>query len=116
MTLNRRPVTPILQMDSEIRFVSPAQDNGIAVLRVRNNAGTGYGEFLYAPPRLEELPPGYITTVAGAGRFAGDGQPATQAQIEPDGLVIDRNGNIYIAEASLYSTVRGIYTRLVGSV
>jgi sugar lactone lactonase YvrE len=44
---------------------------------------------------------GTITTVAGIGitGFAGDGSPATNAQIgAPEGLAIDSSGNLFIAE------------------
>jgi len=44
---------------------------------------------------------GVISTIAGSGQsgFAGDGGPATQAQMnQPYGIVIDRAGNIYIAD------------------
>jgi sugar lactone lactonase YvrE len=44
---------------------------------------------------------GIITTIAGTGEsgVAGDGGPATQARMnQPYGIVIDRTGNIYIAD------------------
>jgi sugar lactone lactonase YvrE len=44
---------------------------------------------------------GVIGTIAGTGQsgFAGDGGPATQAQMnQPYGIVIDRAGNIYVAD------------------
>jgi DNA-binding beta-propeller fold protein YncE len=65
---------------------------------------------------------GVITTIAGTGErgFAGDGSPATQAQMnEPYGIVIDRAGNIYVADRK-NSRVRriedasGIITTLAG--
>jgi DNA-binding beta-propeller fold protein YncE len=44
---------------------------------------------------------GVITTVAGSGRagFSGDGGPATAAELnEPYGVVLDRQGNLYMAD------------------
>ena len=43
---------------------------------------------------------GTITTVAGTGigGFSGDGGPAIQAQIEPNRLTVDSQGNIFIAD------------------
>ena len=55
---------------------------------------------------------GVISTIAGTGQsgFAGDGGPATQAQInQPYGIVIDRAGNTYIADR-LNKRVRRVYT------
>ncbi|MGH9720099.1 MAG: SMP-30/gluconolactonase/LRE family protein, partial [Bryobacteraceae bacterium] len=47
-------------------------------------------------------PDGVITTVAGTGQrgFSGDGKPATEAALSfPSDLAIDREGNLYIADA-----------------
>jgi DNA-binding beta-propeller fold protein YncE len=65
---------------------------------------------------------GVIRTVAGTGEsgFSGDGGPATQARMnQPYGIVIDRNGNIYVADR-LNGRVRridggsGVITTLTG--
>lgn len=48
-------------------------------------------------------PQGIITTVAGTGQagYTGDGGPATQARIDaPEGLAVDRMGNLYIADSA----------------
>jgi uncharacterized protein (TIGR03437 family) len=66
---------------------------------------------------------GIITTVAGgAGAgYAGDGGPATSAQLDrPDGVAVDASGNIYIAD-SLNNVIRkvsastGIITTIAGT-
>ena len=44
---------------------------------------------------------GTITTVAGTGKagYSGDGGPAAEAQLnEPYGVVVDRNGNLFVAD------------------
>jgi sugar lactone lactonase YvrE len=50
-------------------------------------------------------PDGTITTVAGTGEagFSGDGGPATKAQLNlPLAVAVDREGNLYIADAENY--------------
>ncbi|MGP0070460.1 MAG: hypothetical protein ACLPWF_00800 [Bryobacteraceae bacterium] len=47
-------------------------------------------------------PPGLITTIAGNGTFtpsAGDGGPATAAQLDPFGLALDATGNLYVTDS-----------------
>jgi DNA-binding beta-propeller fold protein YncE len=65
---------------------------------------------------------GVISTIAGTGEsgFSGDGGPATQARMnQPYGIVIDRSGNIYVADR-LNGRVRrvdgtsGVMTTLAG--
>ncbi|ONI86529.1 hypothetical protein ALI144C_11575 [Actinosynnema sp. ALI-1.44] len=43
---------------------------------------------------------GVITTIGGTGEegYDGDNKPATQAKVAPDGVAVDRQGNIYVAE------------------
>jgi len=56
---------------------------------------------------------GVITTIAGCGEagFSGDGGPAAQAKMnQPYGIVIDRSGNIYVADR-LNKRVRRIDTQ-----
>ena len=53
---------------------------------------------------------GVIDTIAGAGLFGvtgpastGDGGPATSAQFSPNGIAIDRSGNLYISDTQVTS-------------
>jgi sugar lactone lactonase YvrE len=59
--------------------------------------------FVLPPPANIHPKPGdaVITTVAGDGAFgsSGDGNLATQAQLGPDGVVVDEEGNLYTVEA-----------------
>jgi uncharacterized protein (TIGR03437 family) len=51
--------------------------------------------------RIRELSGGIITTIAGNNRigFDGEGGPATQAALySPQGVAVDSNGNVYIAD------------------
>ena len=51
--------------------------------------------------RLVDLQSGLISTVCGTGKagYAGDGGPAWQARLNnPGGVVVDRRGNLYIAD------------------
>ena len=64
---------------------------------------------------------GTITTVAGngGGGFAGDGGPATQAQLEPLAVAVDNKGILYISDLA-NSRIRkvdtqGIITTIAGS-
>jgi DNA-binding beta-propeller fold protein YncE len=72
--------------------------------------------------RRIDMRSGVITTIAGTGEsgYSGDGGPATQARMnQPYGIVIDRSGNIYVADR-LNGRVRridgssGVITTLAG--
>jgi sugar lactone lactonase YvrE len=97
--MDRATITPQAHSATEICFTTPSHDNSIVALRVINSAGAAYAEFLYVPPKLKDLPPGYITTVMGMGQFSGFYRPATETEITPAGNpAYDRNGNLFIAE------------------
>jgi sugar lactone lactonase YvrE len=64
---------------------------------------------------------GIITTVAGNGTFgsSGDGGPATSAQLQPQGVVVDGSGNLYIADLNhglirKVTAATGIITTVAG--
>lgn len=96
--LDGAPVAPSSQSATEIRVVMPKHDSGYIVLSARNASGTSYGEFLYVPPALDALPPGFITTVAGIGTYVRDFGPALNAVVSPSGLALAKNGALYASE------------------
>jgi sugar lactone lactonase YvrE len=98
VALDRAAVAPLSQSDSEIRLQMPRHENGYVVVSVRGAAGVAYREFLYVPPRLDALPPGAITTIAGVGRYDHAFGRATEAMIHVNGFAFDTAGNTYIAD------------------
>ncbi len=83
----------------------------------------GAGNLFIADPgnsRIRKVDPnGIITTVAGngAGGYSGDGGPATSAALlYPAGVAVDREGNLFIAEARRVRKVSasGIITTVAG--
>ena len=50
--------------------------------------------------RIRKVSGGTITTVAGTGKlgFYGDGGPASSATLDPGGVAVDSNGNVYVAD------------------
>lgn len=98
VTIDRKPLVPESRTDSEIRLQMPAHDNGFAVLAVRNTSGVAYAEYLYVPPALRELQPGFITTVAGIGGYTRSHGPALAANIGVGTLVFDATGNVLIGD------------------
>ena len=101
VALDRAAAAPLAQSDGEIRLQMPAHDNGYVVIAVRNAAGVAYREFLYVPPRLDALPPGAITTVAGVGLYDHAFGKATEAMINANyGIMFDGAGNAYVADSN----------------
>lgn len=81
----------------------PPRDSGFAVVRI----GSAAIEFLYMPPKLENLPPGYITTVAGVGQYVRDYGLASRASFSHAlGLEFDSEANLYIVDNSTYIVYR----------
>jgi sugar lactone lactonase YvrE len=99
LALDGVAITPTTLSGTQASFTTPPHDNGIASLEISTASGNVYGEFLFVPPPLSSLPPGYITTVAGIGHFVGFHRPATQSAISVgDGIAFDAIGNMYLAE------------------
>ncbi len=105
--------------DDGVRFDAPKHDNGYAILRLETPAGTATATLLYIPPRVQDLPPGYITTIAGIGNYYGDFGPAQEALVAPWGLSVAGDGSLYVAEAGHDRVIRigpdGIIEPFAGS-
>lgn len=96
-SIDGNSVAPLSRTNTQIRFTAPAHDNGYALVKVSNSSGDAYQEFLYVPPRLADLPPGYITTVAGVGIYQPFHVPAKDVHVVPWGLCTDPvSGAIYM--------------------
>jgi sugar lactone lactonase YvrE len=102
VALDRTPLAPLTQTDTQITVRMPPHDNGFAILGV----GGARIEFLYVPPRLEEVPAGHITTIAGIGYYQRLLGPATNAALNASGLAYDGAGNLYAAQAQPGYVVR----------
>lgn len=96
--LDSAAIVPLSQSASEIRLSMPKHDSGYVVISARNARGTAYAEFLYVPPALDQIAPGNITTVAGAGNYVRDFGKATEALVAPNGIALARNGVLYVSE------------------
>ncbi|HEY3053174.1 MAG TPA: IPT/TIG domain-containing protein, partial [Thermoanaerobaculia bacterium] len=116
LMLDDVPMAPQFRSDSEVRLQMPKHDNGYAVIQI----GSAAAEFLYVPPKLEDLPPGYITTIAGVGNYIRLGQPATRSMVFPWGVAMAPNGDVYFTQVvrNLILRVRvdGILERVAGSL
>ena len=97
VTLDGTPIAPLSVSDAQIRIPMPPHDNGYALILVSVAAQSAAAEFLYVPPKLQDLPPGHITTVAGVGVYSAVNLPAKDANVQPFGLCIDPLGRIYLA-------------------
>ena len=94
VTIDQNPASVLSRSDTEVRVQMPMHDNGYAIVGV----GESYARFLYVPPNLKDLPAGYITTVAGVGRYSGEYGKATDATLQPLGLAFDSSNTLYVAD------------------
>lgn len=79
-----------------------ARLNGPAGLAVDEQGNVFIAELRNHAIRRVDAVTGLISTVAGSGErgFAGDGGPATAARLNaPEGVAVDRAGNLYIADS-----------------
>lgn len=94
--------TPLSHSPSRVTLRMPAGPNGYVLISATTDSGTAYAEFIREPPRLADLRPGEITTIAGAGAFSGEGRRATEAMInETSDIALASGGTILIAEPGL---------------
>jgi streptogramin lyase len=120
VALDGQAAATLSQSDTSITLRMAAHDNGYVVIAVRAADGTvAYYRYLYIPPRLDEIPPGYITTFAGVGTFKGDFGPALAATIDPNNLAFDQQDNLYIGEPGFNEVSRitpdGVIERFAGT-
>ena len=89
-------------------------------MTVLTRGGLAQSSLLVETIPLEQLPPGYVTTVAGGSTFAGDGLTAQRAEIGfPAGSDLDSAGNLYFADPGNHRIRRvaaatGIITSVAG--
>lgn len=81
-----------------IAFTAPPLPSGRSTLTVSNRGGLAQTSWVVDAIPLSQLQAGYITTVIGGSTYAGEGALATAASIEPYGIAVDANGNIFIAD------------------
>jgi sugar lactone lactonase YvrE len=121
LTLDGTTITPQSASDTQIVFITPAHDNGIASIKLSGNGSNAYAEFLYLPPSLQSLPPGYITTVMGMGLFEGDGRAAVNATVTTGAasMATKADGTIYLGEPNNFVIRRirsdGVIERYAGT-
>lgn len=118
--IDRNSITPLSQSEFEIRIAMPRRDNnGYAVISVRGATTTASAEFLYVPPRLTDIAPGAMTTIAGAGNYLRDFGRANEATVQPGGIALDASGNLFIAQPGPATILRvtpdGAIERFAGS-
>ena len=122
LTLDGTALTPTSVADAQIVFQTPRHDNGFGSIAVRGAGPAAYTEFLYLPPRLQDLPPGSITTVMGIGLFRGDGRRGPQVMYYADGgtgILFGPDGALYFSEPEFHVIRRmrndGIVERYAGT-
>ena len=104
-----------------LTFTTPELPSGRGTVTVQNRGGLTQSSILVRGIPLSALPTGHITTVAGGSTFNGDGsRAATAALRQPRRTVIDRAGNLYIADQNNHRIRRvdaasGVITSVAGT-
>ena len=99
---------------------TPPLPSGRITVTVLTRGGLAQSGLLVETIPLEQLPAGYVTTVAGGSTFAGDGLMAQRAEIGfPAGIDLDSAGNLYFADPGNHRIRRvdaatGIITSVAG--
>ncbi|MFQ5768410.1 MAG: IPT/TIG domain-containing protein [Acidobacteriota bacterium] len=106
---------------SRISLVAPELPSGRHLITLHHRGGIAQRPLVVLPIPLDQLQPGEITTFAGGTSFAGEGEPANQAQLAfPDGIALAANGDLLVADTSNHrirrvDAVTGLTFSVVGS-
>lgn len=114
-------LTPIDIIDTEtITFTAPSLASGRTILTIQNRGGLAQTSFVVDPVALNELPQGFITTVAGGATFGGEGLLAIAAALSAEAVAVDAAGDVFLADSFNHRIRRvdartGIVTTIAGS-
>lgn len=118
--LDRASITPLSRSDAQLTLRMPAHANGYSIIEASNASGAAFARFFFIPPRLNELRPGDITTIAGIGDYGGEYGPAREAELRlPWGVGYGPDGLLYFSSPSNSRVMRvrsdGILEPFAGS-
>ncbi len=115
-------ISKFVSLDTRnLTFDAPALPGGMTTLTVQNRGGLAQHALFVEPTDLNELLPGYITTVAGGDTFSRDGTQARSAPIVlPESVAVDASGSLLIADAENHKVRRvdartGLITTVAGN-
>ena len=83
-----------------LAFIAPPLPSGLASVTIQNRAGLAQNSILVEAVPLGKLPPQHITTVAGGTTFGGEGSPATEVAMRPEGVAVNSTGDVFIADST----------------
>jgi sugar lactone lactonase YvrE len=118
MRIDGAAVAATVLSPTQLRFTAPAHANGYVPAEITTPSEKAYAELLYVPPSLAEINSGFITTVAGVGRYLAEGRLARAAPVEPQDIAIAPDETLYLAEPNLGVVRRvradGVLERVAG--